>query len=129
MNLKHHIERVHEGVKKQSCNICGETTYYKLTLINHKKTKHESNEFKIVKRIDCLECDAETNQYCCTNRKLKREKSGSRKSMKKAAHDLTKCDSCDLGTYHRTSIENHIEAVHTDEKKVACRICNYTSYH
>ena len=83
MNLKHHIERVHEGVKKHSCNICGETTYYKLTLSNHKKTKHESNEFKIEKRIDCLECDAETNHYCCTNRKLKREKTGSRKSMKK----------------------------------------------
>ena len=49
--------------------------------------------------------------------------------MEKAAHDLTNCDSCDLETYHRTSLENHIEAVHKDTKKFACRICDYTSYH
>ena len=104
--------------------------HYKLTLINRQKTKHESDEFKNVKRIDYLKCDAETKHDCCTNRKLKTEKSGGRKSiLKKAAHELNKCDQCDFETYHRTRMKNHIEAVHKDTKKSACRIGDYTSHH
>ena len=29
--------------------------------------------------------------------------------MKKAAHGLSKCDSCDFETYHRTNLKNHID--------------------
>ena len=46
--------------------------------------------------------------------------------MKKAPHELNKCDSCDFETYYRTSLKNHIEAVHKDTKKFACKICDYT---
>ena len=127
MNLEHHKERVHEGIKRYSCNICEKTTYYKLTFINHQKTKHESKEFKIVKKIGCQKCDAETKHYCCTNRKLEREKSGGRRRiLRKAPHELNKCDSCDFETYYRTNLKNHIEAVHKDTKKFACKICDYT---
>ena len=69
-----HGHKEDNGHSQRKCTECDFTAPTKLTFINHQKTKHESKELKIVKKIGCQKCDAETKNHCCTNRNFRKSK-------------------------------------------------------
>ena len=54
-SLKFHMDAVHLGILKFSCNACEYKSYYKHNVKKHQELTHEDEKTRVLK-IGCLEC-------------------------------------------------------------------------
>ena len=106
VNLLHHVEAVHEKLKKNKCETCQKVFYEKGNLKKHIKLVHEDKE-----NHSCEIC----GKTFCNEIDMKRHVKLVHESQK-----LRKCDIC--GQSYKTSLQKHIDIVHK-ERNAKCDTC------
>jgi len=108
MLLKRHLSNMHTSRDPYVCNICGATTKFKMSLIEHQRRHYNDKPYK------CTECS-----YCAVS------------SSNVARHSLIhkgrtyQCDVCQKKFVYKSHLKRH-QVIHTGEKIFTCLECSYS---
>ena len=108
-SLEHHINKIHDKVKRYPCSNCSDSFYDSRSLKIHSE-KHKNNVL-----FGCNTCLKKFNTKTLLKRHVKtiHEKS-----------EIYQCELCDFKSHHQTSLTTHVKNIHKKLKNHHCEFCD-----